>query len=133
MRLIEFLQSHQIMIEQGTKRTNKPGPSISEEQATAQDLARVQKTNECYFAIYWATLIIVFLGTLIVAIACRQEMGGLATVLGAGGVLQGGLILRLSSEWKEKARIDIVSVLARRLPPAELQLVLKELLDGLRK
>jgi hypothetical protein len=93
----------------------------------------VQKTNERYFAVYWATLIATFLGTLALAIMFRNEMGGLAAVLGTGGILQGGLLFRLSSEWKEKARIDIVAVLTRRLPPAELTLVLKELLEGLRK
>ncbi len=129
MRLIEFVQTRIQTVEQGTKR----GPSISEKQATADDLARVQKTNERYFAVYWATLIATFLGTLILAIMFRSEMGGLAAVLGAGGILQGGLLLRLSSEWKEKARIDIIAVLTRRLPPTELTLVLKELLDGLRK
>lgn len=132
MRLVEFIQSRITTVEQGTKRSNSE-PHISEEQATADDLARVQKTNERYFAVYWATLIGVFLGTLVLAIVFRQEMGGLAAVLGAGGVLQGGLLLRLSAEWKEKARIDIVAVLTRRLPPTELTLVLKELLDGLRK
>lgn len=129
MRLIEFVQSRIKTVDQGTKRR----PSTTEEQATAEDLARVQKTNERYFAIYWATLIATFLGTLVLAIMFRSEMGGLAAVLGAGGILQGSLLLRLSSEWKEKARIDIVAALSRRLPPAELTVVLKELLDGLRK
>jgi len=133
MRLVEFIQSRITTIEQGTKRSYPGGQPTSEEQATADDLARVQKTNERYFAVYWATLIGVFLGTLVLAIVFRQEMGGLAAVLGAGGVLQGGLLLRLSAEWKEKARIDIVAVLTRRLPPTELTLVFKELLDGLRK
>jgi hypothetical protein len=133
MRFIEFLQSHQATIAQGTNRTGKGARGVSEEQAIADDLARVQKTNERYFAAYWVTLIAAFLGTLVMAIVFRQEMGGLATVLGAGGILQGGLILRLSAEWKEKARVDIVAVLTRRLPPQELHLVLKELLDGLRR
>ena len=129
MRLIDFLQSHQTTFKAGTERIK----TISEEQATADDLARVQKTNERYFAVYWATLIVVFFGTLVVAIVFRQEMGGLATVLGAGGILQSGLILRLSAEWKEKARIDIVAALSRRLPPAELALVLRELLVAISK
>ena len=82
---------------------------------------------------YWIALIVVFLGTVVVALVFREEMGGLATVLGAGGVIQGGLVMRLSSEWKEKARIDIVAVLTRRLNPEQLQVVLRELLGGLRK
>jgi len=133
MRLIEFVQSQIKIVEQGTRPRHPPGPSTSEEQATADDLARVQQTNERYFAVYWGTLIATFIGTLALAIMFRSEMGGLAAVLSAGGILQGGLLLRLSSEWKEKARIDIVAALTRRLPPAELTLVLKELLDGLRK
>jgi hypothetical protein len=133
MRLIEFVQSRLTRIEQGTNRIAKPDQPDVEAQAAAEDLARVQKTNERYFAAYWVTLIVAYVGTLIVAIAFREEMGGLAAVLGVGGVMQGGLVLRLSSEWKEKARIDIVAVLTRRLPPAQLQVVLKDLLDGLRK
>ena len=132
MRLVEFIHSRLTTIELGTERTKAAQP-VGEEQATADDLARVQKTNERYFAIYWATLIAVFLGTLILAILLRAEMGGLAAVLGAGGILQGGLLLMLSAEWKEKARIDIVAVLTRRLPPAELGPILRDLLDGLRK
>jgi hypothetical protein len=93
----------------------------------------VRKTNERYFAVYWATLLVVFLGTLILAIILRQELGGLAAVLGAGGILQSGLVRMLAAEWKEKARLDMVAVLTRRLPPEELRLILRDLLDELRK
>jgi hypothetical protein len=133
MRLLEYVQSRVIPIEQGTKRTGKAGKAVDDQQAAADDLARVQQTNERYFVVYWATLIGTFLVTLVLAIVLRQEMGGLAAVLGAGGLLQGGLLLRLSAEWKEKARIDIVAALTRRLPPQELSVVLREMLGGLRK
>jgi hypothetical protein len=82
---------------------------------------------------YWVMLIVVFVATLIVAIFLRAEMGGLGAVLGGGGLLQAGLVLRLSSEWKEKARIDIVAVLSRRLTPEQLQPVLTAILSGIGK
>jgi hypothetical protein len=131
MRLKQYLQLHIERVTQGTSRT-KTTPEI-EAQAAADDLARVQKTNEGYFAVYWVTLIVVFIATLTVAIFLRAEMGGLGSVLGVGGVLQAGLVLRLSSEWKEKARIDIVAALSRRLTPEQLQPVLQAIMAGIGK
>jgi hypothetical protein len=129
MRLIEFIQKNLTDIPLGGSR-GSGGKAVND--ATAyEDLRRVQATNELYFKTYWATLIVVFLATVVIALVYREEMGGLATVLGVGGIVQGGLVLRLSAEWKEKARVDIVSVLTRRLSPEQLQVVLKDLLGEL--
>ena len=55
-------------------------------------------------------------------------MGGLVAVLGSGGVIQGGLLIRLANELKEKMRIETVASLSRSLPPEELKEVLMEIL-----
>ena len=96
-------------------------------------LMRVQQTNELYFKLYFGVLIVAFVATIVVAFCYRSEIGGLGAVLGVGGVVQGGVVLRLSAEWKEKARVDIVAALATALPAKDLAPVLKALLDGIRK
>ena len=131
MRLIEFIQNNLTDIPLGGSRGSATKGRTVNDTAAYDDLRRVQATNELYFKTYWATLIGVFLTTVIIGLVYREEMGGLATVLGVGGIVQGGLVLRLSAEWKEKARIDIVAVLTRRLSPEQLQVVLKNLLGEL--
>lgn len=131
MNLVEFLQKHTTTAPLGGEVGS--GWRSGVDEAAYDDLRRVQETNEFYFKSYWATLIISYVLTISVALIYRSEMGGLAVVLGTGGVIQSGLILKLSSEWKEKARIDIVAALSRRLAPEQLQVVLKELLDQIRK
>ena len=130
MRLVEYIQKQLTDVPLGGGVGKTPTP---ERDAAYEDLRRVQATNESYFKTYWATLIVAFAVTVVVALIYREEMGGLAAVLGAGGVVQAGLVLRLSAEWKEKARIDTVAVLTRRLSPAQLQVVLKDMLSDLHK
>jgi len=131
MRLIEFIQKYRTDMPMGESLS---GDSNNKSDASAyEDLRRVQATNELYFRTYWFTLIVVFIITVVIALIYRDEMGGLATVLSVGGVVQGGLVLRLSAEWKEKSRIDIVAVLTRRLTPDQLQIVLQDLLVEFRK
>lgn len=131
MKLVQFLQKYSARPVLGAE---EPGASSSPVSELAhRDLEKVQQTNEYYFRMYWALLIVVFLLTFGIAIHLRAEMGGIATVLGAGGVTQGGLIVLLSSEWKNKVRIDTVATLSRRLSPDQLQIVLMELLKQLQK
>ena len=131
MRLKQFLQKYAVGSPMGGD-PNDPGSAATDEAAHA-DLRRVQRTNEIYFRIYFALLVGMFLLSAGLALVLRQEMGGLAVVLGAGGVVQGGLVVRLSSELREKVRIDTVAVLSRRLKGAQLQAVLRELLLQMRK
>lgn len=130
MRLLEFVESHAVDMPQGGGHGESRSTAVD---AAYEDLRLVQATNDKYFRIYWYMLILVFLATVTIALIFREEMGGLAVVLGTGGVVQAGLLQRLSSELKEKTRIDIVATLSRRLSAAQLQVVLKELLPALRK
>lgn len=130
MRLRQFLQTWQARADLGADPKAGTPPTAKIRQELAQDIARVQKTNEIYFATYWAVLLLSFAITFGLAVIYRNEMGGLATVLGAGGVVQSGLLLRLSTEWKEKARLDIVAVLVTSLPTSELKLILPMLMQG---
>jgi hypothetical protein len=131
MMLVEFLQKHSTTMPLG----DKPGARLrtGNDAAAYDDLRRVQQTNDFYFKIYWALLVVICVATIVIALIYRSELGGLTAVLGTGGIVQGGLILKLSGAWKDKARIDIVAVLSRRLAPEQLQVVLKELLEQLRK
>ncbi|MDB5920069.1 MAG: hypothetical protein JWR40_4303 [Massilia sp.] len=97
------------------------------------ELKKVQSKNELYFKCYWFTMMAAFAVTVVVALYFRNEMGGLAVVLGGGGVIQGGLSMRMAAELKEKARVDIVSVLAVQLPAEQLHVILRDLLGTLRK
>src|SRR5262249_10507067 len=101
MRVAEFIQRHLTEVPLGAA-AGEGTITTFDDSAAYEDLRRVQSTNEFYFKMYWFTLMAVFLATVVIALIYRDEMGGLATVLGVGGVVQGGLILRLSTEWKEK-------------------------------
>lgn len=127
--LKQFLQKYAYRQELGgeTGDAAKQAADIAE-QAHA-DLRDLQSVNEKYFRSYWIVLVVAFITTLVFALMYRNEMGGLSVVLGAGGVVQGGLILQLSAALKEKSRIDMIAALSRRLNPDQLYQILKALLD----
>lgn len=136
MKLDSYLESQLVRIELGGR------PKSAEEQEdaaresarqAAEDLKHVQRTNARFFLSLWLLMVIAFVVTFVVALMYRNEIGGLAAVLGGGGVLQGGLLLRLSHEYRQKAYIDLVITLSQRLPPKELRPVLQQILDLLRK
>lgn len=131
MQLIEYLQKHSTTIPMGGKAHEDLRTGT--DQAARDDLLLVQATNSNLFKAYFIVLIIIVVATIGVAILLRQEMGGLATVLGTGGVVQSGLVLKLARVWMDKARIDIIALLASRLPPDKLQPILMELSKQIRK
>ena len=131
MKLIEFIQKHATTMPAGGEAAAELRTGT--DQAARDDLRLVRATNDSLFKAYFAVLIFIVLGTIGTALAFHQEMGGLAVVLGAGGVIQGGLVLKLANVWMDKARIDIVATLASTLPPDNLQPVLIELSQQLRK
>lgn len=137
LRLQEYLQQGLFEVPLGGTRNAAPADPTKGAPPPPPDpwegLRLVQKTNEWYFKVYFGLLLVAFVATVVVAFIYRNEIGGLGAVLGVGGVVQGGVVLRLSAEWKEKARVDIVAALAKALPPKDLAAVLKALLDGIKK
>lgn len=131
MKLIEFLQKHATTRPLGGEADVQLRTGT--DQAARDDLRLVQATNNNLFKTYFILLIVVVVLTVGTALAFHQEMGGLAAVLGAGGVVQGGLVLKLANVWMDKARIDIVATLAVTLPPDKLQPVLIELSQQMRR
>ncbi|WET39285.1 hypothetical protein [Citrobacter enshiensis] len=131
MKLIEFLQKHTATIPLGGGADEQLRTGT--DQAVRDDLRLVQATNNSLFKVYFVVLIVIVVLTIFTALTFHQEMGGMATVLGTGGVIQGGLVLKLANVWMDKARIDIIATLAIKLPPDKLQLVLSDLSKQLRK
>ncbi|APX78475.1 hypothetical protein A7J71_31140 [Achromobacter insolitus] len=131
MKLIEFLQKHATTITAGGEASTEPRTGT--DQAAREDLRLVQATNNGLFKVYFALLIVIVVVTIGIALAFHQEMGGLAVVLSTGGVIQGGLVLKLCNVWMDKARIDIVATLASTLTPDKLQPVLMELSQQIRR
>ncbi len=131
MKLIEYLQRHSTTMPMGGGENQDLRTGTDE--SARDDLLLVQATNNGLFKAYFIVLIVIMVATIGIAILFRQEMGGLATVLGAGGIVQGGLVLKLATVWMDKARIDIIAVLARKLPPDKLQPILLELSKQIRK
>lgn len=131
MKLIEFLQKHTTTIPMGGEAD--ADRRTGTDQAAREDLRLVQATNNNLFKAYFILLIGVVVLTIGTALAFHQEMGGLAVVLGAGGIVQGGMVFKLANVWMDKARIDIVATLASMLPPDKLQPVLIELSQQIRK
>lgn len=133
-KLKTVLQQWQAQFDLGGER-GTASPEGAATQPTAditRELQAVIAANQSYFAFYWVALVVVFLGTVVLAVIFRAEMGGMATVLGAGGVVQGGLVLQLAKVWREKARTEMAAILASRLPPPELKPIIELLLDGLK-
>lgn len=130
MRLIEFLQKHATTMPAGGRKNTELRTGT--DQAAREDLRLVQTANNNLFKVYFGLLIVIVIITIGTALAFRQEMGGLIGILGAGGVIQGGLVLKLAKVWMDKARIDIVATLAFKLPPDKLQPVLIELSQQIR-
>jgi hypothetical protein len=136
MKLDSYLQSQLERIELGgTPKAAEELEATARASArqAAEDLKQVQRTNSTFFLSLWVLMILAFIATFVVALMYRHEMGGLAVVLGSGGVVQGGLLLRLSHEYRQKAYIDLVVTLSQRLPPKELRPILQQILDLLRK
>lgn len=131
MQLIEYLQKHATTMPMGGEAHGDLRTGT--DRAARDDLLLVQATNNKLFRAYFIVLIVIVVVTIGIAILLRKEMGGLVTVLGAGGIVQGGLVLKLANVWMDKARIDIVAVLASRLPPDKLQPILLELSKQIRK
>jgi hypothetical protein len=131
MKLIEFIQKHAMTTPLGGEKDAQLRTGT--DQAARDDLRLVQATNNNLFKAYFILLIFIVVLTIGTALGFHQEMGGLAAVLGAGGVVQGGLVLKLANVWMDKARIDIVATLASTLPPDQLQPVLIELSQQIRK
>lgn len=131
MKLIEFLQKHATTMPLGGEEGAQQRTGT--DQAARDDLRLVQAANNNLFKAYFILLIFIVVLTIGTALAFHQEIGGLAAVLGAGGVVQGGLVLKLANVWMDKARIDIVAILACTLPPEKLQPVLIELSRQIRK
>ncbi len=135
LRLYEAVQSNVIGTHLGVEQSSgrDSGRTLAAVQrGIAQDLERVRATNDRYFRMYWVLLSVSFIATFVLAVHFREEMGGIAGVLGAGGIGQGYFARQLSREWREKSRVDLVSVLAQTLPAAELQKILKDLLSVLK-
>ena len=92
----------------------------------------MQATNSKLFNVYFGVLIAIVVLTTITALVLHHEIGGMTVVLGTGGVIQGGLVLKLANVWMDKARIDIIATLASKLSSDKLQFVLMELAQQLR-
>lgn len=125
MKLIEFLQKHTASFPMGGDLDEQLRNGT--DQSARDDLRLVQTTNNNLFKVYFITLIAIVILTFCIAVAFHQEMGGMAIVLGTGGTIQGGLVLKLANVWMDKARIDIIATLAIKLPADKLHLVLEEL------
>ncbi len=133
-KLIDSIDAGDSRVHLGTSRTERAAPESPDVAKVILDgLASVRKTNDAYFRLYWALLLGTFVVVLVLAIALRDQMGGIAAVLGSGGVIQGGLLRQISMEWREKTRIDTVAVLASTLKGKELLAIAKELLSGVPK
>lgn len=136
MKFASYLQSQLARIELGERpQSAEEREAAARESArqAAEDLKQVQQTNNAFFMSLWVLMMLAFIVIFVVALVYRKEMGGLAVVLGSGGVVQGGLLLRLSHEYRQKAYIDLVVTLSQKLPPKELKPILQQILDLLHK
>lgn len=133
VNLVHILQSytHQLKATLGGEMP-PPDARIQTQAIMHAELKELRAKNAHYYKWYAVTLLAALVLTVGFALYFKEEMGGLVAVLGAGGVIQGGLLVRMSDELKEKTRVETVAVLAASLPPEQLLPVLQDLLTGMR-
>jgi hypothetical protein len=98
-----------------------------EETALTIGLAAVSQTNQLYFQICFGALLLLFTGSCILVLKFINDPSRLGTLFTVTGISMAGLIAQMVSLWKQKVSADVVALLARNLPPADVRAVIEVL------
>ncbi len=93
----------------------------------AQGLSAVSHTNQLYFQLCFATLLLLFTGSCVLVVNFLNDPGRLGALFTVTGVSIVGLVAQMVSLWKQKVTADIIAVLARSLQPGDVRGVIEVL------
>ena len=110
----------------GVQMGEAPAPRV-EDGALTTGLAAVSQTNQLYFQICFAALLLLFSGSCILVLKFINDPSRLGTLFTVTGISMAGLIAQMVSLWKQKVTADIVALLARNLQPGDVRAVVEVL------
>lgn len=103
------------------------GPAAIDRTALGNDLLAVSRTNQVYFAVCFAVVVLALIGAGIVTVRFMDSPQRIAALFAALGISITGLMAQMVSLWKQKVIADAILVLSRNLDEPQL----KPMLDGL--
>jgi len=92
-----------------------------------EGLSSVSHTNQLYFQLCFAALLLLFIGSCVLVVKFLNDPGRLGALFTITGVSIVGLIAQMVSLWKQKVTADIIAVLARSLQPCDVRGVIEVL------
>jgi hypothetical protein len=103
----------------------------SERDVLAADLLDVSRTNRIYFILCFAAVWVVFIGAAAIAVRYLDSPDRIRTIFSVLGISITALFGQMTSLWKQKVKADMLLVLARQIPEAELKSIVDALLRDL--
>lgn len=122
MKVKEVLQSYVSGIVMGEQ-----DPARVSDLELTQGLSIVSRTNQVYFQLCFAALLLLFTGSCVLVVTFLNDPGRLGALFTVTGVSIVGLIAQMVSLWKQKVTADIIVVLARSLQPSDVRGVIEVL------
>jgi hypothetical protein len=92
-----------------------------------EGLSAVSHTNQLYFQVCFAALLLLFTGSCVLVVKFLNDPGRLGALFTVTGVSIVGLIAQMVSLWKQKVTADIIVQLARGLQPGDVRGVIEVL------
>jgi hypothetical protein len=105
-----------------------PGKPLT---ALADDLEKRMARNEVFLRYCIVLIAMLFVTTLALVFACRDQPKALAAVFAGSGIPLFGCITMMRDLWQQKGAIDVLLVTVRHLPAGEAKLALQKFLDTL--
>ena len=116
-----------------------PSPSLgpAEEKtsvrrdALANDLLDVSRRNQLYFVACFGTVVVALAGAAAITLRFLNSPETIRTIFGVLGISITGLMVQMTSLWKQKVLADTVLVLCRNIDESRLESFLEVLLNRL--
>lgn len=99
--------------------------------ALARDLKRASESNRIYFTLCFGAVLIVFLGAASIAVKYLDSPQRITAIFSALGITVTGLIVQMTSLWKQKVAADTMMVLCTVADDEQIHKVIDRLLKTL--
>ena len=90
-----------------------------------RDLANVSASNQTYFTLCVALLLLLFAGATILVLRSLNKPGQIAGIFGVTGVSFMGIVAQMVRLWKQKVNTDMMLVLAGNMRPQDFKAVVE--------
>ena len=120
MRVKQVLKSYV-----GGVHMGEPSIAIWPRSELTTGLAEVSRTNQWYFQLCIALLLLLFTVSCALVMKFMHDPGRLGALFAMTGVSMVALVAQMVSLWKQKVTADVVAVLARDLQPGDVRGVIE--------